>query len=114
MIIPLCLSPHVYILIPLSPYRLRDTKSVTLGDEAAKRRGVQKSVLERAAPPTFDVCVEMVERNRWRVHADVGAAVDSILAGEDTAMIQLALVDIGSYSRDGLIALCLLKSIIRF
>ena len=56
-------------------------QSVTLGDEAAKRRGVQKSVLERAAPPTFDVCVEMVERHRWRVHPDVGSAVDSILAG---------------------------------
>ena len=54
---------------------------MTLGDEAAKRRGVQKSVLERAAPPTFDVCVEMVERHRWRVHEDVGAAVDAILAG---------------------------------
>ena len=52
-----------------------------MGDEAAKRRGVQKSVLERAAPPTFDVCVEMVERHRWRVHPDVGSAVDSILAG---------------------------------
>ncbi|KAG1681173.1 hypothetical protein FOA52_015616 [Chlamydomonas sp. UWO 241] len=56
-------------------------QSVTLGDEAAKLRGVQKSILERAAPPTFDVCVEMVDRHRWRVHTDVGASVDSILAG---------------------------------
>jgi hypothetical protein len=40
---------------------------VTLGDEEAKRRGVQKSVLERAAPPTFDVAVEMIARNKWKV-----------------------------------------------
>ena len=42
-------------------------QSVTLGDEEAKRRGVQKSVLERAAPPTFDVAVEMIARNKWKV-----------------------------------------------
>ncbi len=52
------------------------------GDEEAKRRGVQKSILERAAPPTFDVCVEMIERNKWQVHTDVSAAVDALLAGE--------------------------------
>jgi stage III sporulation protein SpoIIIAA len=56
-------------------------QSVTLGDYAAKRRGIQKSILERAGPPTFDVCVEMLERGRWRVHPDVGLAVDAILAG---------------------------------
>ncbi len=56
-------------------------QSVTLGDEEAKRRGVQKSILERAAPPTFDVAVEMEERGRWRVHLDVAAAVDTLLAG---------------------------------
>ena len=50
------------------------TQSVTLGDEEARRRGVQKSVLERAAPPTFDVCVEMIERGKWRVHLDVAQA----------------------------------------
>jgi hypothetical protein len=55
--------------------------SVTLGDEEARRRGVQKSVLERAAPPTFDVCVEMAGRDRWRVHLDVAAAVDALLVG---------------------------------
>ncbi|GIL64841.1 hypothetical protein Vafri_18713, partial [Volvox africanus] len=59
-------------------------QSVTLGDEEARRRGVQKSILERAAPPTFDVVVEMEERGKWRVHLDVGAAVDTILAGGET------------------------------
>ncbi|GLC40671.1 hypothetical protein PLESTM_001099900 [Pleodorina starrii] len=58
-------------------------QSVTLGDEEAKRRGVQKSILERAAPPTFDVCIEMLERTKWRVHLDVGQAVDVVLAGGD-------------------------------
>jgi hypothetical protein len=55
--------------IRLSPGCL--PQSVTLGDEEAKRRGVQKSVLERAAPPTFDVAVEMIERGKWKVHLDV-------------------------------------------
>ncbi|KAG2501552.1 hypothetical protein HYH03_000059 [Edaphochlamys debaryana] len=58
-------------------------QSVTLGDDEAKRRGVQKSILERAAPPTFDVCIEMLERTKWRVHMDVGQAVDVVLAGGD-------------------------------
>lgn len=57
--------------------------SVTLGDEEAKRRGVQKSVLERESPPTFDVAVEMQSRQQWRVHLDVAAAVDAVLLGRD-------------------------------
>ena len=56
-------------------------ESVTLGDEEARRRGGQKSVLERAAAPTFDVAVEILERDRWRVHADVADAVDDLLRG---------------------------------
>jgi hypothetical protein len=52
------------------------------GDDEAKRRGVQKSIQERAAPATFDVAVEMLERGRWHVHPDVGAAVDAMLAGQ--------------------------------
>lgn len=55
--------------------------SVTLGDDEARRRGVQKSVLERQAPATFDVAVEMRSRTQWRVHLDVGHAVDQVLAG---------------------------------
>jgi hypothetical protein len=52
------------------------------GDDEAKRRGVQKSILERAAPPTFDVAVEMLERSRWCVYTDVAAAVDCLLGGQ--------------------------------
>jgi stage III sporulation protein AA len=55
--------------------------SVTLGDDEARRRRVQKSVLEREGPPTFGAAVEMLEIGRWRVHLDVGVAVDTLLAG---------------------------------
>ena len=56
-------------------------QSVTLGDEEAKRRGSQKSVLERKAPPTFEIAIEMLERDRWIVHDDVAGSVDSLLRG---------------------------------
>ena len=56
--------------------------SVTLGDEEAKRRGTQKTVLERKAPPTFDVVVEQQDRMRVLVHTDVANAVDALLRGE--------------------------------
>jgi len=56
-------------------------QSVTLSDEEARRRGTQKSILERKAPPTFDVLVEIQDRHRVAVHHDVGAAVDSFLRG---------------------------------
>jgi stage III sporulation protein SpoIIIAA len=56
-------------------------ESVTLSDEEARRRGTQKSVLERRAPPTFDVLIEIQTRNRLAVHEDVAAAVDASLRG---------------------------------
>lgn len=55
--------------------------SVTLSDDEARRRGTQKTVLERKAPPTFTVLVEIQDRARVNVHTDVGASVDSILRG---------------------------------
>jgi R3H domain/Sporulation stage III, protein AA len=54
---------------------------VTLGDEEARRRGTQKTVLERKAPPTFDVLVEIVQRDRVIVHRNVAETVDAILRG---------------------------------
>jgi stage III sporulation protein SpoIIIAA len=54
---------------------------VTLGDEEARRRGTQKTVLERKAPPTFDVLVEIVERDSVIVHRNVAETVDAILRG---------------------------------
>ncbi|MGZ8481693.1 MAG: R3H domain-containing nucleic acid-binding protein [Candidatus Limnocylindria bacterium] len=54
---------------------------VTLGDEEARRRGTQKTVLERKAPPTFDVLVEIVDRDNVIVHRNVAETVDAILRG---------------------------------
>ena len=54
---------------------------VTLGDEEARRRRTNKTVSERRAPPTFEIVVEMVDRNELLVHRDTAAAVDSILRG---------------------------------
>jgi stage III sporulation protein SpoIIIAA len=59
-------------------------QAVTLSDEEARRRRTQKTVLERKAPPTFDVVVEMVERDRVAVRRPVGDVVDSLLRGMDT------------------------------
>ena len=56
-------------------------QAVTLGDEEARRRRSQKTVLERAADPTFPVAVEMHSRHRWAVHTDVAATVDQLLRG---------------------------------
>jgi len=60
-------------------------QSVTLGDEEARRRRTQKSVLERKAPPTFDVVVEIQSRDRVMVHADVAQTVDALLRGDPIA-----------------------------
>lgn len=57
-------------------------QSVTLSDEEARRRGTQKSVLERKAPPTFDIIVELLDRERVAVHRDAADVVDSLLRGE--------------------------------
>ncbi len=60
-------------------------QSVTLGDEEARRRRTQKSVLERKAPPTFDVIIEIVDREKVTVHADVAETVDNLLRGDPVA-----------------------------
>jgi stage III sporulation protein SpoIIIAA len=57
-------------------------QTVTLGDEEARRRRSQKSVLERKAPPTFDVIVEILDREKVTVHADVAETVDAMLRGD--------------------------------
>ncbi len=57
-------------------------QSVTLGDEEARRRRTQKTVLERAAEPTFALAVEMHSRHRWHVHRDVARTVDLLLRGQ--------------------------------
>ncbi|MCX7845365.1 MAG: AAA family ATPase [Dictyoglomaceae bacterium] len=54
---------------------------VTLSDEEAKRRGTQKTVLERKAPPTFDIVIEIQERDRLAIHHDVAKTIDAMLRG---------------------------------
>jgi len=57
-------------------------ESVTLSDEEARRRGTQKTVLERRSPPTFDVLIEIKERDYLIVHPDVTTAVDALVRGQ--------------------------------
>ncbi|CAI0408320.1 unnamed protein product [Linum tenue] len=56
-------------------------QSVTLGDEEASRRGVQKTVLERKGPSTFACGVEIISKTELRVHRYLESTVDAILAG---------------------------------
>ena len=56
--------------------------SVTLSDEEARRRGTQKSILERKAPPCFDVLIEIQDKDTFAIHGDVAATVDLLLRGQ--------------------------------
>lgn len=56
-------------------------QTVTLSDDEARRRGTQKTVLERKAPPTFDVVIELLEYDRLAVHHSVQQTVDNMLRG---------------------------------
>jgi stage III sporulation protein SpoIIIAA len=55
--------------------------AVTLSDEEARRRGTQKTVLERKAPPTFDTLVEIRNRDEFSVYHDTASVVDAFLRG---------------------------------
>ena len=56
--------------------------AVTLSDEEARRRGTQKTVLERKAPPTFDTLVEIRNRDEFSVFHDTASVVDAFLRGK--------------------------------
>nr|WP_267384418.1 R3H domain-containing nucleic acid-binding protein [Cyanobacterium sp. uoEpiScrs1] len=56
-------------------------QAVILGDEEARRRSSQKTILERKAPPTFEIAIEMLECQRWVIHENVSQVVDLILRG---------------------------------
>jgi len=60
-------------------------QAVTLSDEEARRRRTQKTVLERKAPPTFDVLIEIQDKDALAVHRDVAEVVDRLLRGEPSA-----------------------------
>ena len=74
-------------------------ESVTLSDEEAKRRGTQKTVLERRSNPTFHVLVEIQTRESVAIHQDVATAVDSLLREE------LLIPEVRSRSADGQITI---------
>jgi stage III sporulation protein SpoIIIAA len=66
---------------------------VTLSDEEARRRHTQKTISERRAPPTFDVVVEMVNRDEVLVHRDTAQSVDRLLAGENVGGERRQLIE---------------------
>jgi stage III sporulation protein SpoIIIAA len=74
-------------------------ESVTLSDEEARRRGTQKTVLERRSNPTFHVLIEIQTRDSLAIHQDVATAVDSLLRGE------LLIPEVRSRSEDGEISI---------
>jgi stage III sporulation protein SpoIIIAA len=57
---------------------------VTLSDDEAKRRGTQKSILERKAYPAFEIIIEINQQNSWTIHEDVKNSVDLFLRGNFT------------------------------
>nr|QUE29623.1 Ycf45 [Erythrotrichia foliiformis] len=77
---------------------------VTLGDDEAKRRGTQKSVLERRTSPVFDIAIEIHERYCWIIHENVEETVDCILQGKDVPIQKRTFNPVGQtiidYSSD--------------
>ncbi len=75
-------------------------QTVTLGDDEARRRRTQKSILERKAPPTFDVIVEIQSWDRVAIHPDVATVVDAILRGRDTGVEERWFDEDGEVQRE--------------
>lgn len=88
------------ILNPTLSDLIGGIQTVTLGDEEARRRGTRKSILERKAPPTFDVVVEIQDFHRAAVHPDVAEVVDATLRGRPVTMEIRWLDDDGEVQRD--------------
>jgi len=63
-------------------------ESVTLSDEEARRRNTQKTILERRAPPTFDILIEIEARQRLIVHDGVAESVDALLRGRQPSKVE--------------------------
>ncbi len=63
-------------------------ESVTLSDEEARRRNTQKTILERRAPPTFDVLIEIEARQQLIVHNSVAQSVDALLRGREPLQVE--------------------------
>jgi hypothetical protein len=69
------------LLNPTLSDLLGGVESVTLSDEEARRRGTQKTILERRAPPTFDILIEIQDRQRLLIHPSLAVSVDALLRG---------------------------------
>lgn len=69
------------IMNPALEMLVGGVQSVTLGDEEASRRGVQKTVLERKGPSTFSSAVELISKSELRVHRKLEETVDAVLSG---------------------------------
>nr|YP_009297710.1 hypothetical protein Kuma_010 [Kumanoa americana]AOM67444.1 hypothetical protein Kuma_010 [Kumanoa americana] len=69
---------------------------VTLGDDEAKRRGTQKSILERKAAPAFQVAIEIHERASWVIHEKVDETIDQILQGAHSFIQKRTILSDGS------------------
>lgn len=69
------------VLNPVLSDLVGGVQTVTLGDEEARLRGTQKTISERKGPPTFDVVVEIADRDEVIVHRNTAAAVDELLRG---------------------------------
>lgn len=65
---------------------------VTLGDEEAKRRGSSKSILERKAPPTFDIAIEIHDTKTWVIHENIEQSVDLLLQGQALPLQRRSLI----------------------
>ena len=65
---------------------------VTLGDEEAKRRGLSKSILERKAPPTFEVAIEIHDPQTWVIHENIEQSVDLLLQGQSLPVQRRSLI----------------------
>ena len=65
---------------------------VTLGDEEAKRRGSSKSILERKAPPTFEVAIEIHDPTTWVIHDNIEESVDLLLQGKSLPLQRRSLI----------------------
>ncbi len=83
------------ILNPTLSDLIGGIQSVILGDEEARRRGTQKSILERKSPPTFHIVVEIQDWDKVAIHPDVGQAVDATLRGQPPATEIRWLDDVG-------------------
>jgi stage III sporulation protein SpoIIIAA len=68
---------------------------VTLGDDEAKRRGTQKSILERKASPAFQIAIEIHDRKDWVIHEKVDETIDQILQGYQTFIQRRKLIGNG-------------------